>query len=87
MPALLFLSLVPYLDQFSIEEYIRVENTKFGTCLHYSWCKFSITIKLIDAGTAFYGAIWDEFSKQHHQHQSIEKGTLCITQFAFFWYK
>ena len=46
----------------------------YGINLHFNWCKFSITIKKMYAGTEpFKVGIWDESSEQH-QHQSIKTG-------------
>ena len=46
----------------------------FGTNLHYIWCKFSIIIKINGTETApYYGAIWDEFCKQHQHQSTISK--------------
>ena len=45
----------------------------FGNNLHQIWCKFTTTIKIIDARTAPSNvAIWVELSEQY-QNQSIKK--------------
>ena len=65
--------MAPYLHQYSAVTQIMQFLVLFETYLKYNWCKFSIIIKNIGAGTASNkGAIWDEFSEQS-QHQSIRK--------------